>query len=206
MKFYLIFRYLENKERNHTVPHSWRSEPLIFYGWTRSKDVALAFLQQRDPKKYRMRKLCDDEIEEFMDSAMYEQTTMIDTIALESNKFKRKIVLFMTQEEQKKAEQDIRNDFAQYSMFDEWEIDKRMPEIKHLVESILNLKPKYASALQYIGYKPDVIETMFDSVDNPYGDEESNDPPKEPVSHYHDVSKWTIFSFESFIRALRNDM
>ena len=96
-------------------------------------------------------------------------------------------------------------------------IDRIDGDIDQFVDIILNLEEKYYDALFYLGYRPKELEAKFDShiyesdfvyecmPCEEYYREEPGDQSLR-VSAMGDVSNKIIYSLESFVKGMRNDL
>lgn len=209
---FLVFRVYSKKEREDPNTRS------LFYGWSDSKSVLKCFFDQRDKKKYRVVKVDDDDIAKNFDEDVIDDSTKIDFVKLKSATTLEEVCLFMTKNELIEAEIRIQRLFEDLSSL----------ENKKYINMILNLKPKYAEALYYLGYRPPEIDIMFPSADDM--DNYSNESETEYLlttayeelimrdnygGYAHkvlgpdvlsDPFRRMIYSVESFIKVLRDDM
>lgn len=216
---YLVYRAYSRKER----PYVSSNDRLVLYGWTANKNVLDAFFEQRDKKKYRVKKTTDEEIKEVLNTEM-SPDMMIDFIDLKSASTGEIVKFFMTQMELISTEKNIQHYFQDLSRLVDRDNGK-----KKLLELYLNLDEYYIDALQYLGFNPPELSDLFDSVD--YLDSPSGfmdidglidgayesicDVPHEYEYHQgiipsipmmENVNNKILYSVESFIRVLRDDM
>lgn len=185
------------------------------YGWTTSKKVLKAFLQQRNKNKYIVKETDLEEIAEAYSSNDLKEEKMIDIAEFTSSQSGERIKFFSTQDELDYASNKIRSMFDDISSVT-WILENTSTkrDIEFFVHLINSLKPKYADALHYIGYRPKEIEDLFDSADSIYdGDSPRDwfeDPKKDDMysgaDGEYDVSKYIIYSMESVIKVLREDL
>ena len=95
---YMVYRKYSKKERPSATP----SERIVFYGWTRSKDIIKAFTTQRDKNKYKVVKVYDDDLDRSgskdADYALDDELA-IDFIILPIASSKETVTLFVTSRE-----------------------------------------------------------------------------------------------------------
>ena len=216
---YLIYRIYSAKERPEM------NERSVFYGWTSSKKVAKVFLKQRDKNKYQVIKMNDDEIIQnipYSDEIITIES-MIDFVKLRSAKTHEEIYFFTTLREMKQTEIDIQR------MFHDMSSIANIKGNGNYLNMIFNLDEYYLSALFYIGYRPPELDILFPSADERdnfstmYDVEESIEDaydgmiehPPETSERYqsipglmtiNDVASKIIYSIESFIKVLKNDL
>lgn len=216
---YLVYRAYSRKER----PYISSNDRLVLYGWTANKDVLNAFFEQRTKKKYKVKKTNDDEIMEVMKDEL-DADMMIDFIDLKSASTGETIKFFMTKAELIDTEKNIQHIFQDLSRL----VDRDNGKMK-LLELYVNLDDYYLDALRYIGFNPPELSDLFDSVeylDSPSGFmdidglidgayESACDVPHEfeyhqgiipSIPYMENVSNKILYSVESFIRVLRDDM
>ena len=190
--------------------------------WTNTKRIAKAFLQQRDRKKYRMRKISLDEIGESHGENDFPFDTQINCVKLKSSQTGDDFILFMPIYELNHAEKNIqRMMIDQTSLIRNPDIEKNLI---YFVTMLVNLDQVYQDALEFIGYRPTEVDYIFDQVssrvddlcdtiDLAYGE---NYNPREYIhdmndkipglSMIEDVSKQILYSLESFIKVMKHDM
>lgn len=216
---YLVYRAYSEEER----PHSNEKDRIVFYGWTSKKKILKAFFDQRNRKKYKVRKIIPQEVYLVLGNEP-DPLYLIDFIDLKSAKTGEDVVLFMTKEELKEVEIKIQRYFSDLSRLVERD-DGKM----HLLELYINLDDYYLDALQYLGFKPPEMDMLFDSVeyressdsmfeieqliDSAY--EDAYEVPYEVVYHQGvipglttlpSVNNKILYSIESFIKVMREDM
>lgn len=219
MSKYLIYRVYSKKERPDTDNRA------VLYGWTNSKDVAKAFMKQRSSDKYHLVKLSDEELEEKTTSDEFtDSNTMIDYVRLKSAKTHEEVSLFITRNELKEAELSIQSKFHEMSSI------ARITGNGDYLNMIFNLDDYYLNALIYLGYRPPELDILYPSADERdnfstlYDVEESieeayagmsENPPDGTSERYQsvpglmtisDVASKIIYSLESFIKVLINDL
>jgi hypothetical protein len=190
--------------RVHSDEPSYSKENSRIYGWTVSKKVLKGFFKQRDRSKYYVHKTTGYEIGEFYSHNDMSEKHMISLIKLKSNNTSNEFSLFMTAEELEESEVKIRRIFTDLSRVSN--IDKS--KIPTYVRMVLNLKEKYTDSLYFIGYRPPEIQSMFDSVDNENDlySLSKNNLLKLDMLYSDDVFRLIIYSLESFIKVLKNDL
>lgn len=174
---YLVYRKYSQEERYDPA------ERLVFYGWSDSKDVVMAFLKQRTLSKYKVRKFHPDgDIRDYVGDDSY-----IDRVNLKSAKSGESIILFITKRELDESEKKIDRMFRNLSS-----VQSAGDRIIEVLTLFVNLTEYYMSALDFLGFNPPELESLFPSATLDF------------VTT--DVSKKIIYSLESFIRVLRDDM
>jgi len=218
-KIYVVYRVYDKKERPGE-----NTEPIV-YGWSRSKNVIKAFLSQRTPSKYYVDKIRGD-AEEIVDGYYNDLDTenMINYVKLKSVANKDEDVhLFMTANEMQEAEKRIQRYFRDLCC---------LSEIKgkgDYLGMFLNIHEYYADALELIGFRPPEISAMCPAAD--YRDDPgeiigitelieeaysgatispsesfSNNTRLPGLSTLPDVASKILYSIESFIKVLREDL
>lgn len=216
---YLVYRAYSDKER----PGIPENERIVLYGWSSSKAVVKAFIGQRDPKKYKVRKATYDEIISNLKMDL-DPEMIIDFVNLESSTTGETIKLFMTYRELKDTEKAVQryfNDLASLS-------DRGTSEMT-LLELYMNIEEPYISALQFIGFKPPEMDILFDSVEyRESGDylytidgliesayDNIYEVPHETLYHngnipglemLESVNSRILYSVESFMKVMKEDM
>jgi len=212
--YYIIYRVYSHREGpgNHNI-----------YGWTDSKKILKAFLQQRDEKKYSVRKLTREEIGESYSENDFYYENMISFIRLRSVQTGECIPLFMTMNEMSEVEKKIQKFFIELSSMDKMSVvisGKKSP--LYYLNMFIHLDEKYSEALEYIGFRPPELEHIFqpadmtdiDSmIDLAYeGYQDAREYYYEPdnivpgLSVLEDVSKQILYSLESFIKVMKGDL
>ena len=107
---YLVYRAYSEEER----PHSTDKDRLVLYGWTTRKKILKAFFDQRNRKKYKVRKIIPQEAYLVLGNDP-DPLYLIDFIDLKSAKTGEDVVLFMTREELKEVEIKIQRYFSDLS-------------------------------------------------------------------------------------------
>jgi hypothetical protein len=175
------------------------------YGWTDNKKVLKAFLRQRDKKKYAFIEMDKDEMMEKFSDNFPPEDGMINYIRVKSSQSLEEITLFMTENELVEAEKKIQKMFLDLCSVGNI---KAVEEIGYFLNMIVNLKKKYVDALAFIGYRPTEIDILFDSIE----DLEARENIFNIYSHYlepkweEDISRITIYSIESFIKVMSEDL
>lgn len=145
-----------------SYPPSERPEPdeqIIFYGWTRNKDLLKAFFQQRDHSKYICKKMYDDEITYVYDELLEGAARMIDVLPLKSAKDRKEYTFITTLSEMQEAEFKIQRLIHDIPSLKNFRGDGNYMEIAY------NLKPKWKNLLEKIGYQIPEFDELF-----PYAD------------------------------------
>ena len=215
-KCYIIFRVYRDKPSQDHV-----------FGWTESKKIAWAFMKQRSPEKYKVRKMTSDDIAKLFSESIMESTNQIDYFKIRSAKTGDEVAFFTTMDEMTEAERNIQKFFRELPRLVE-HADGR-EEVVHL---FVRLKERYADALDYIGFRPEEVETLYgrddwvadgdgysieglyDEIENNYAEKVINDyrngwdANKRPIGTLttRDVYPKLIISLESFILVLKEEM
>ena len=214
-RYYIVYRVFNRKER------PWFDNTSRIYGWTNNKNILKAFMQQRDNRKYISYEMDKDELGEMFSSTSLPAETMIDlTTSLKSATSGEPIPFFSTDSEFIEAQKKIIRLFEDLSSLSNIESKKR--DTKYFVDMYTNIKDKYTDALHYIGYRPKEIDILYDSMieeaDAIYRLDTSHElrGPREfdyqrgdmerGYSVLSDVSEKIIYSIESFIKVLREDL
>lgn len=220
IKVYLIFRI-------HTKDECFDpNNRASYFGWTTLKKVLKAFLQQRSKEKYNYTVKLYDNIKYKIDNISgieyLDDRYMINFIKLRSSKSDGEYTFLTTASELQETEKRI-----QKMMKDKASLES-IPGIKNsgikILELFINLKPKYANILYYLGYRPKDFESLFpdsESYDNDvdqaiddaydgfaeFSQEECNYIPEPPgLSTLEDISNKILYSIEAFIKVLREDL
>lgn len=188
---YIVARYYSEYER----PNDTAAERTILYGWSYSKAVIKAFLNQRSKEKYRVTKISKCLLENKFTNIDICKDNKIDLIELESVNSKMKYKLFMTQKELDEVKGKIINLLKEYSNLVSLYNGNTM-----ILELFLNLKKGYIKALEFIGFDPSPAY-MYDSDDS-YDRYEEYDMNRYSSSVFNNI----IYSIESFIMAMKDDM
>jgi len=215
---YMIYRVYSKSERPDYASRS------IFYGWTRSKDVKKAFLSQRNKDKYRCVKAYDEDISEEYSEDVLDRDTMIDYINLRfASNPQNQIPFFTTVVELKAAEKNIQKYFKDLCSLDS------VRNTDNIITMLTHLDPYYSDALEYIGFRPEILEAMFpracamegqleiDRIENwidmaydgsyTYPEEEASSKHNIPgIGAMEDVSNKILYSVESFVKILRDEL
>jgi len=218
-KLYIIYRVYNKKDRpdNDVGP--------ILYGWSNNKNVVKAFMNQRDKNKYYVEKMSDANINEIMEGSYndLDVNNMIDYIKLRSSKTHEEICFFMTSNEMQEVEKRIQRYFR-----DLCSISNIIGNGKYL-EMYMYLDRYYIDALELIGYRPPEISVICQSAD--YRDDPGdivgitmliedaysgvNISPSEIFEHrnklpglstLYDISSKILYSIESFIKVMIDDL
>lgn len=205
----MIYREYSKKER--------LTDQRVFYGWTKSKQMVLAFLKQRSPKKYRVKEVDLDTVRSIYGESL-SLDTELDFAALKSAKTRETIYLIMTKLEMQETEKRVARYFRELSS-----LEQAGSDIMEVLRLFVNLNDYYGSALFFLGFRPTETDILFNSADprDDYsstemleeGIDEEYDHPFDfkifnPVTPWitEDVSKQLIYSFEAFIRVLKDEM
>lgn len=197
--YFIVYRVYNRKERPSFKNNS------RMYGWTDNKKVLKAFLRQRDKKKYAFIEMDKDEMMEKFSDNFPPEDGMINYIRVKSSQSLEEITLFMTENELVEAEKKIQKMFLDLCSVGNI---KAVEEIGYFLNMIVNLKKKYVDALAFIGYRPTEIDILFDSIE----DLEARENIFNIYSHYlepkweEDISRITIYSIESFIKVMSEDL
>lgn len=214
---YLIFRKYTKEERED------RRDRDIFYGWTDSKIVKNGFLSQRTKSKYYAVKMYDEDIAQYYSEDVLDDSSFIIMLRMPSAKHPgQEVNIFTTRNEEKQAEINI-----QEMLRDATRLDKLGGDLNKLVQIFIHIDDWYADALDFIGYRPPELESMFPSItgdddltsterdiENAY--DGSYDVPSESYSGIsrnlpglatlQDDAKKILYSIESLVKALRDDL
>ena len=112
-RYYVVFRIYTSKERPDLKDRSH------VYGWTSSKKVLKAFLEQRDSKKYAVRKVPVEQLANRL--KRYDDETgelMIDVLKLTSTQTGEEFHIFMTEHEKDAVEKRIKRIFDELCSID----------------------------------------------------------------------------------------
>lgn len=219
---YLIFRVYPKNDEEH------RNNRTVLFGWTTSKDVLKAFMEQRDKRKYRSIKLSQSDIEEKFSEDVTDAEKMIDIIKLKSSKTYEEIPFFSTPEELRETEIKIQRYFHELSSLSS--IKGNGYHVNDYINMFYNLDDYYKSALEYLGFRPSEMDILFPSADvnddysnlskvedqiegaydrfmNNHSTEEVQQIESLPgLSAIDDVANKIIYSLESFIKILKDDL
>jgi hypothetical protein len=220
MKFetaYVVYRHYSSKEQDRPGPmalnpgHRFRESHL--YGWTPNKATLKAFLGQRSQKKYSSKAIDLDELR--FEAGRSKDDLLIEAAQLRSQALNETVFLFTTKEELEKVRNRIHEMFRELSSFEVlWRESITASPLSNFINMMTNLLPEYADALHFIGYRPEEINYVYDSVDEA-GDAylaEGYDIPigrrtkTEQAWRDDDPSKQIIISFESVIKVLREEL
>lgn len=212
---YVVFRVYGPKERQSrdlvSLNPFGRDNGAHFYGWTPSKATVKAFLEQRSKHKYVVQEVDRDELFSTHGDRPSDDL-LIDMIQLRSNKLGTDVVFFTTPEEKEGIEKRIQKLFRELSSLDSiWQEDLTKSPVSDFVNAIVNLLPGYANALHYIGYRPDVIDMVYDSVQDHDADDDLFELPTSPSNQRNewtvdDPCKVIIYSLESVIKVIRDEL
>lgn len=216
-KRYLIYRVYTRKERADP------NDRVILYGWTSDKNVLKAFLAQRNEKKYTYERIDQEEIGTYFDENVDDTDIRIDIIWVKSAASGEDFPIFTTMDELNNAEKDIQKYFRKLASFENIEGDGEY------VQMVIHLDEYFASALFYLGYRPQDIDFMCDScseedsfsglaaaereIDWAYSGamecpQEVYHPQKKPLglNTLSDISSKIVYSLENIIKAMRDNL
>lgn len=216
-KRYMVYRVYTKKERSDP------NERVVLYGWTSDKNVLKAFLAQRDEKKYTYMRIDQEDIGKYFDENVDDTDIQIDIIWVKSAGSREDVPLFTTMDELNNAEKDIQKYFRNLASFEDIEGDG------DYVQMVIHLDEYFASALFYLGYRPQDIDYMYPSasdedsfsglstaereIDWAYdgmmqSPQEEYHPLKKPLGLYtlSDVSSKILYSLENIIKAMRDNL
>lgn len=213
-RYWLIYRVKDHKEDEMNAR---------IYGWTDSKNALKAFSEQRDEKKYAIFEIEYQELEEKFNMGGLPDELKLDYLELTSVQTGDKIKLFMTMSEVGEVVKKIVRLFVDLSSLCNINFKDPNKEVLYFMNLIMNLKPKYYDALEYIGYRPPEIEQYFDSITGTHEDmiNETVDlaiaetvhpmrqrsPGEIPgASALDDVADKILYSLEAFIKVMRDDL
>jgi hypothetical protein len=218
-KIYLVYRLFKKG-----IDDDYNSRS-IFYGWSLNKSVVKAFLSQRTKGKYEVATIYGNPDAVISgDFNDLEQSNMINYIKLKSVKSKdQELFLFMTSEEMMEAEIRIQRYFRDLCSLN---------DIKgkgNYVEMFMNLNEYYSDLLDYIGFRPPEISSMCAYAD--YRDDPGDITGVETIINYAysgeiigpsetyenntslpglsaltDVASKVLYSFENFVKVLRDEL
>lgn len=200
--YFIIYRVYNSEERLMAIRNT------RLYGWTDNKKVLKAFLKQRDESKYTFVEMDEEEVGRVFSESSPPTDGMINYIKLKSSKTDEETTLFMTPNELIEIEKKIQMMFEELCSINNFPFANEEKEILYFVNLIMNIKEKYFEALYYIGYRPREIDMIFDHVDEPYAREQLLDLS---YGHYlypasDDISKIVIYSLESFVKVMIDDL
>lgn len=211
-KKYLVFRIYSKKEKPNL------SERAVYFGWSDYKFVIKGFMEQRSPDKYRVVKMDIEEFNQYESHNSYSNSwgsrlRRIDIIKLKSVQDGKIYPFFSTAEESKKAELDIQGLFSDLASVST--IDENDNDFKYL-NMYYNLDEDYKEILEFIGYKPPEMKALFDSVEDAItdayedvlllGDDFSMSDGIPGQYYIDDIAKKIIYSLESFVKILQDDL
>ena len=217
--YYFVFRYYDAIERPHSTPDN----RLAFYGWSQDKKIIKIFMSQRSPEKYKVVKKYKDSVPEAVLESWIDIATMIDFVMLPSVTTGNEVPLFITKQEMAEVEIKLRKYFKELPKL----VEMANGEIT-LLRMYTNLKDKYHDVLNIIGYQPNELKTLYDDS---MSDEYSESYIKDLYSEYatelqyencrkfnhdeipgrdwaieNDISYKMIYSVESFIKIMKDDL
>ena len=213
-KYILIYRIHDPSIKRY------KEQNMEYYGWTQSKIVAKAFLNQRTKGKYISSKFSIEDIEDITKTLSDDKE--IDFIKITSSKSKKETTIFLTSAELMEIEMRIQKLFVDACSI--VNLTRDGETIYNYCEAIMNFKKKYADALEIIGYQPTEIAELLDG-DYSYGEEfqSFSDEMKRAYQYkddyeeyrdsrnrlpgsilYMDVCRKVVYSLESFIKVSRD--
>ena len=212
-KRYLVFRVYQRDEDHE----DW------LYGWTFDRNVVKVFLEQRDTRKYSVRKISEEELADLLSDVPWDSSNMIDYVELPVSATGKSVTLFMTKNELCEVEKRIQRYFRKLSTI----IDNEHGSFV-VLNLFQNLIPRYLDALDFLGFRPPELENMDESVPYHGCPEDEDDVSDRTTSWEIDqayqltpmidhqsvpgmsmltkVSTQIIYSLESFIIAMREDL
>ena len=216
-KVYIVYRRYSKKERPD--PSTRNS----LYGWSYNKNIIKAFLSQRSKDKYDFMKIYI-ESDTDMDDYELDTSNMIDYIKLKSVTTGEDYPLFLTSNEMQEAEIRIQRYFRELCSID------NIKGKGDYLNMIINIEDYYKDALEFIGYRPPELSAIFDSVDprqdpgdiygitelieeaywgcgiHPFEEMDRDNPTLPGLMMISDVASKIIYSIESFIKVLREEL
>lgn len=213
---YIVYRTYTPQE----VPNI--EERTVVVGWTEHSEVLKAFIAQRSSDKYKYKRFNKEETSRLLEKEIYllDYDNEINCVRLQSAQTGEEILFFTTSMELKQIEQKIQKFFAELSSLE------RIPGNADYLKMIINLKSIYFEALDYIGYRPkelsslypneyasteideinDNIASVYDamSLSSAHISREFEGPPGQV--NISDYAKQIIYSIESVIKVYGNDL
>lgn len=216
---YLVFR-VYSREECLEVPDR---NPYRFYGWSGSKSVIKAFLQQRSKNKYQVRKMRDEDLAYYLSETDPDLLTLIDFVPLKVVATGEEVKFFTTRSELEETEKRIQRYFRNLS-----KIIDRTGSVE-IFEMYRNLDQFYGESLDFIGFLPPEADDLFDVAEFGGATSETEkvaweieqaylgtlDCPLEEMEHdgripglmmISNVANKILYSMESFIKVLYEDM
>lgn len=188
------------------------------YAWTKKKDMLKCFFQERSRKKYRVIKARYIELErKFSDNPTRIDMYTLDFMKFPSHKDGLIYYILTTLEELRQYEYQCQDIFKYFSSIEK--IDQN--RIEYFLNLVGNIEKEYLDALNAIGYNPQEFEALFpggeDSmewinhgIDASYEDLDIEEFRKERVlpgkNVSSDIPKKLIYSIESFIKIMKDEM
>lgn len=218
-KIYVIHRIYNKDEIRYN-----NSSKSRIYGWSNNKNIIKAFISQRNKNKYYVEKMYGSS-EEILDGYYndLDNENMINYIKLKSVNSDQEFYLFMTAVEMQEAEINIQKYFRDLCCISD--IEGR----GNYLEMFMNIDRYYSDALDFIGYRPPEISAMYQSMDptddpgdiigitelienaysgsciSPYEDMRNSCKPLGLLM-FTDVASKILYSIESFIKVLRDEL
>lgn len=208
---YVVYRHYSEKEQ---ADPDFRN---VLYGWSYHKSIVKLFLKQRDPHKYHVTKLTDDEIYRIYSEEFQDTLKMIDVLYLPSSKLPGTFCLYMTQAEVQSAEKRIQMYIHSIPSLDNFPHGYD----NNYLELFINFIPRYSQALDELGYRIPDLDIMYPSED--YHDDPSDfrniEEQIDKAYSMRDVPRGTpagltqlgadnsiLYSLEAFVKVLAEDM
>lgn len=197
---YMVFKLSKEEQSLSKINNS------MFWGWTKSKAVIQAFKAQRNMKKYVIMKMDPEDMEKYFLEDMTDSETMIDYVELGDVISGKDVTFFTTKTELREAKKRIERLMREASSFE------TLPgNITDYVNILVNLKDRFADALDVIGFDPPelaALDNWSDQYDDAayissldscgVGHRWVKDTPR-PIER-------VIYSLQSIIKVLRDDL
>lgn len=196
-KAFLIYRkYTDEEVRVRRETGRPVDSPTKLFGWSEAPYAVKLLALQRDTKKYFTRTVPIHEIRS-LGSQRTIDSLQLQLISLKSRQFDHNIVMVTTEEEQGRFEAAIQKMFSDACSLNGWyDPNDSEVDLTRMINGLSNLRPRYAEALQYLGYRSPELNYVFDSVEDRYD--------TQPAQF--DISKLIIYSFESVVKVLKDEM
>lgn len=133
------------------------------YGWSKNKNLVKAFMRQRDHHKYTVRKVYEHELKNSFKDGQLEKGRELDVLEIRSNSTGEKVTLIMTAAELTEAELKLVSLFENAPKLNAPKGLSLEPQV--LLFQMLN--DEYTEALDYFGFWPIQMESLYDSVESP---------------------------------------
>ena len=209
--YYLIFRvYNGDPERDR------------LYAWSRNKKLVKALLKQRDSSKYDVKKLEREAVDYYYPEGELENGNQLNWLQLKSSSTGETVAFLTTMDEMQNTEKKIQNKFKSIPSLVE-----RADGSSVVLELFHNLKDDWKNPLEFIGFRPidldylfqsddmigcatslDMIEGDIDDAYSAYDDLKHKGAFKSIIgqSMLNDVSTKILYSLESFVKTLKEDL